>query len=83
MDPESCAAFVRVCTGDKCTSDHSRIKSIFSTYDTDKDGLLTEENFLEFYSLAVKSGKISTVWNNLRAFNIRNDLKKFDEIELE
>ena len=50
MDPELCAAFVRTCTGDNCSATDNRIKSVFETYDTDKDGILVEENFTEFYS---------------------------------
>ena len=54
MDPELCAAFIRTCTGDNCSAQDNRIKNLFEVYDTDKDGILMEENFIEFYSQASK-----------------------------
>ena len=55
MDPEGCAAFIRSCTGDKCTADDTRIKNLYAIWDTDKDNILVEENFLIPYSFDSKN----------------------------
>lgn len=83
MDPEGCAAFIRSCTGDKCTADDTRIKNLYAIWDTDKDNILVEENFLEFYMNSCKPERQGVVWANLHSHHYRNDLKKFDEIGLE
>lgn len=36
--------------GDYCKAEDRRVKDIFSKWDDDKDGFLTEENFVNFYS---------------------------------
>jgi len=51
-------------------------------HDTDKDGLLTEENFLNFY-LQASLTREKTVWENLATHHIRPDLKKYGEAEIE
>ena len=65
-----------------CKSDDVRIKEIFQKYDGDKDGLLTEDDFLEFYLNASKEKK-QVVMANLRKLHYRPDLKRYDEIEIE
>ena len=61
MTPELTANFISSCTGEICKSDDTRIKDVYSKYDTDKDGILTEENFLEFYSQACRERE-NVVW---------------------
>ena len=58
------------------------MKKTFVDHDSDKDGYLSLEDFVEFYHLAAKS-RSSVVWNNLNAHHYRNDLKKASEIEEE
>jgi len=82
MSPEHCAAFIHSCTNDHCKADDKRVKEVFATYDTDRDGFLTLENFLDFYTSASKS-RGHVVWNNLHAHHYRNDLKKATEVEEE
>ena len=82
MDADKCAAFIHSCTNDNCKGDDKRVKDVFATYDTDRDGFLTLDNFLEFYFLACKQ-RSSVVWGNLYAHHYRNDLKKVTEVEEE
>ena len=79
---DDCANFISSCTGDECKSSDNRVKSVFTKYDHDKDGVLTEEDFLEFYSSACRERK-SVVLSNLTSHHYRKDLKRFDEIEIE
>ena len=65
---------------DFCKGDDKRVKEVFAQYDTDKDNLLTLENFLEFYLLAAVE-RPNIVWSNLHAHHVRNDLKLASEIE--
>ncbi len=67
---------------DNCKGDDRRVKDIFVKWDADKDGYLTEENFIEFYKLAATERK-GVVWNNLHAHHYRNDLKKTTDVEEE
>jgi len=82
MSPDHCAAFIHSCTGDYCKGDDKRVKEVFATYDDDKDGYLSLENFLDFYHIASKQ-RAHVVWSNLHAHQIRNDLKKASEVEEE
>jgi len=80
MSPEQCAAFIHSCTGDYCKADDKRVKEVFATYDTDRDGFLNQENWLEFYISACRT-RPHVVWNNLHSHHYRNDLKKASEVE--
>ena len=82
MNPEQCAAFIHSCTNDHCKADDKRVKDVFTTYDDDRDGFLTIENFLKFYYTACKQ-RPQVVWNNLHSHHYRNDLKKVTEVEQE
>lgn len=53
---------------------------MFKNYDSNNDNLIEREDFFIFYESAAR-GKADTVRENLRAHNIRNDLKKLSEIE--
>lgn len=55
---------------------------MFARYDDDKDGFVTEENFMKFYYDAALD-KAEAVWQNLAAHHIRNDLKKYSELSLD
>jgi len=49
MSMDHCGLFIHSCTNDHCKGDDHRVKEVFATYDDDKDGFVTEENFLQFY----------------------------------
>lgn len=80
MSPEGCSAFTNSCTGDPCKSTDKRIQEFFTSHDDDRDGLLTEENFLEFYRQACVQ-RPNVVWTNLASHHYRNDLKCCDDEE--
>ena len=82
MNPEQCAAFIHSCTNDHCKAEDKRVKDVFALHDDDRDGFLTLENFLKFYSSACKQ-RPSVVWSNLHSHHYRNDLKKVTEVEQE
>ena len=82
MTPEGCANFIHSCTNDNCKADDKRVKEVFSTYDSDHDGIMTLENFIEFYYSACKA-RPHVVWANLASHHYRNDLKKPSEVEEE
>ncbi len=52
MSPKGCADFIHSCTNDSCKAEDLRVKQVFDRWDSDKDGFLTLENFLDFYQLA-------------------------------
>ena len=80
MSQAGCAAFTSSCTGDTCPSTDKSIQDLFNTYDDDRDGLLTKENFLSFYERSCVSKPI-TVWANLASHFYRGDLRRYDDGE--
>mmetsp|Transcript_7871 Transcript_7871/g.15214 ORF Transcript_7871/g.15214 Transcript_7871/m.15214 type:complete len:2832 (+) Transcript_7871:1305-9800(+) len=82
MSAEGLAAFTSSCTSDKCKATDPRIKEVLETYDADHDGLMTEEDFHEFYRLACIS-RLGAVWSNLSAHHYRYDLKTYTDIDTE
>ncbi len=82
MDQESAARFATVATdsSEPLVLDDCRVKYLFESYDFDKDGFVTLEGFLKFFHDSIEvNRKVDTVWDNIRAFGYRNDLKKFFE----
>jgi len=82
MTREDCARFVKAVTGsrDDISIDDPRIKGLFDTYDTNRDGLLEKEDFVGFYrECALRPDKKRVVWENMKTMGIRNDLKRLDE----
>jgi len=53
---------------------------LFSNCDKNGDGILEKEEFVGFYSNCSRNEKRLTVRENLKAFNIRPDLKKWREV---
>jgi len=79
MTRETCALFIKGCTGDYPPLNDDRIGVLFDKYDVNKDGRIEEKEFLIFYESSARA-KPDTVRENLNAHNIRNDLKKLSEI---
>lgn len=52
MDAEGLAKFIHSCTGDMCNAQDMRVRSTLSVWDSDKDGFLSEADFLAFYKNA-------------------------------
>ena len=80
MTPETCALFIKGCTGDHPALTDDRITGMFKTYDDNKDGFIERHEFLNFYEIAAR-GKPDTVRDNMRHHNIRPDLKKLSEVK--
>ena len=82
MNQENAARFATIATDspEPLLLDDQRVKQLFETYDFDKDGFVTLEGFHKFFydSLEVNR-KLDTVWDNIRCFGYRNDLKKYNE----
>lgn len=79
MTKETCALFVRGCTGETPLINDDRIQNLFNAYDYNNDGFIEREDFMKFYETSCKV-KPDTVRENLKAHNIRPDLKKLSEI---
>ena len=82
MNSEQCAAFINSCTNDGCKADDKRVKDVFSNNDHDRDGFLSLNDFLEFYTTSSRH-RPHVVWSNLHSRHYRNDLKKASEVETE
>lgn len=54
---------------------------MFEPLDQDKDGKLQREEFYQFFLKALQLGRDQTVRDNIKAHNVRNDLKFLDEVE--
>jgi len=80
MTPVKLADLIRVCVGDTCQEDDSRIISLFMEWNKDNDFKLKQGEFLNFYLDSCKS-KESTVRRNLMSFGYRSDLRKHVEAE--
>ena len=82
MNPEECAKFatVAVDSTDNISIEDSRIKSLFSSYDYEKEGFIRLQGFYSFFRDSIEiQRKIHVVWDNVKAFNFRHDLNKYNE----
>lgn len=79
MTKETCALFIKGCTGEQPLVTDDRIVNLFKAYDTNNDGFIERSEFITFYESAARS-KPDTVRENLRHHNIRPDLKKLSEL---
>ena len=79
MTKDTCALFIKGCTGEQPSANDDRIQNLFKMYDSNNDGFIEREEFLMFYEISSKN-KAETVRENLRSHNIRNDLKKLSEV---
>ena len=72
--------YVAIDSNETILVDDSRVKGLFDAYDFDKDNKIDLRGFLKFYrDSIIEQKKANTVWENLRCFNYRNDLKKLNE----
>ena len=83
MDVNGCSRFISKVTGTTQITNlnDERITNFFKEYDPENTGYITEEKFLEFYYNSAKSERDNTVWDNLKAMGVREDLHKKDENE--
>ena len=56
-----------------------KVIKLFEKYDYDKDDYLDLEGFYNFFYDAIINDKINTVWDNIKVFDYRNDLKKLND----
>lgn len=54
MSKAQCQKYHQRCVGEVSTLSESKVDKIYDQYDADKDGYLTEENFLTFYEHSAK-----------------------------
>ena len=80
ISPEACAAFTNTCTGERLRGNDRKIRDVYRMHDKNKDGYLSIEDFTDFYQHAC-AHRLPTVWSNLYAYNYRNDLKNFLDID--
>ena len=64
MSKPQCQKYQQRCIGEITSLSESRVDKIYEQYDTDKDGYLTEADFLKFYEVSAASKEVA-VWNNL------------------
>ena len=80
MDKASCGKYIsKVTTNEIVSPDDTRVKGFFEKYDPEETGYVTEDKFLEFYTNALNERREQTVWENIKAMGIREDLHKIDE----
>ncbi len=81
MSKPQCQKYHQRCVGEVSSLSENKVDKIYDQYDTDKDGYLTEADFISFYEYSAKVRE-STVWSNLEMFGIRNDLEDLRELEI-
>ena len=69
--------YIKSVTGSASHSKDNRISSLLREHDSDKDGFLSEEDFIKFYYVSSVDSE-ETVWNNLEHRRYRKDLKRFN-----
>ena len=81
MDMSACSDYISKVTGVReiTSLSDSRVTQFFKQYDQDNTGYITEDKFLEFYMDALRSNREETVWDNLKAMGIREDLHSRNE----
>ncbi|MBS1889737.1 MAG: hypothetical protein JST59_00460 [Actinobacteria bacterium] len=79
MMPEELARFVEESTSDSCLTSDSRITGVFERFDEDKDGILSLQDFLNFFEDSSRFRE-GVVWRNLEVLRYRNDLEKDEAI---
>lgn len=80
MDNVCVANFIQGATKQNCPVTDNRVEHIMKKYDTDNDGNINLEQFLQFYYDAAAGTSLSAVYSNLKNHNVRTDLKKMSEV---
>jgi hypothetical protein len=80
MSKDDYNSFTAKCLGTYSKNYYDKIISLYQKYDTNQDGLLNFEDFLRFYTDS-SIDKPSTVWSNLKSFNVKGNFKFKDEAE--
>lgn len=82
MTRDTCAKFISDVTASRevIGPESKKISGLFSEYDKENKGYISEEHFIEFFkSSTISPDKRKVVWENLRTMGIRNDLKSIEE----
>ena len=81
MSKEGCAGFTKVVLGvNEISPNDHHVEDLFKRYDYDNDGYVTFEGFTQFFLDAINiDNKTAIVWENIKCFGYRNDLKKSNE----
>lgn len=76
MTKEDLARFTKLVIASKDNIDiyDHKVAGVFAKYDTDRDGFMDEDGFIRFYSDSTIARE-AVVWENLKQYGIRNDLK--------
>mmetsp|Transcript_393 Transcript_393/g.549 ORF Transcript_393/g.549 Transcript_393/m.549 type:complete len:272 (-) Transcript_393:5556-6371(-) len=80
MDHVAVAKFVAGATKAGCSPEDERVDKIIKQYDTDNDSNIDIDGFLKFYYDAASGPGINNVRKNIKAHNVRADLKRMSEI---
>ena len=80
MDNVGVAKFVSGATKAPCPPEDERVDKIIQQYDTDDDKCIDLDGFLMFYYDACKGPGINNVRKNIKAHNVRADLKRMSDI---
>jgi Ca2+-binding EF-hand superfamily protein len=64
MSKKQCLKYHQKCVGEVQSQGEAKVDKIYDQYDRDKDGYLTENDFLNFYEISSRS-KEDSVWKNL------------------
>lgn len=75
MMHEQCGKFITGVTGEECLLGNHQLNKIMSDYDSDADGKMTLDDFLQFYKINTTQ-KLDTVRKNLVFVHYRHDLKR-------
>lgn len=80
MTTESARRFMLRVTHELCESgEDTRIKSLFNAHDSDKDGIIQREEFLQFYENAA-CNKPSVMYENMLNGYVLPNLVKFEDM---
>ena len=79
MSKDQCNQFTAACLSTTSKRYDEKVRDLFSRYDYDNDGFLSQEGFLSFYEDAARENKTTTVWSNLKSFGVNADFRFADE----
>jgi len=82
MDNFGVARFITKTTKMSCISSEPKVAELISQYDSDNDGALSLQDFLQFYYDAAEypGEKRQACYKNLKNLNVRPDLVKLSEV---